>query len=75
MIKWRGTVNGKDTVGMCLEAGNMQRLKKGYPVLIRAEDMGLPFDILIDYARTQEDGVERLKKAGVKLPPEAEWKR
>jgi hypothetical protein len=53
----------------------MQRLKKGYPVLIRAEDMGLPFDILIDYARTQEDGVERLKKAGVTLPPEAEWKR
>lgn len=75
MIRYTATApNGRRVIGLGLEAGNVERLMNGEPIFIKGESLGIPFDILIDYAATKNAMLERMRESGVVLPPEKEWK-
>lgn len=76
MIRAAGTgPNGRRFLILGLEAGNLQRLLDGDPIRLDGRDYGVDVEIVIDYAPTKEAMIERLREAGVVLPPEKEWKR
>jgi hypothetical protein len=64
MIKWRGSIKGKETIGFGLSAGNVARLRKGYPIFIHGKDMGLGFDIMIHYGLNEETMYREIKDGG-----------
>ena len=59
MLKFRGSSNNREFLGLILEEGNLTRLREGHPIHILKEEMDLPFDILImhtkDLAATVRD--------------------
>jgi len=66
MIKWRGSVGGRPCVGLVLEEGNLKRLRRGGPIVIyKEEEIGLPFDLVIDYCKTAKEGFEKYKEMGL----------
>lgn len=66
MIRWYATTpDGRHTVGLGLEAGNIERLVDGRPILVRGETLGLPHDILIHYGATKLQMIEELREQGV----------
>ena len=65
MIKWRGSVEGREVLGFMLEEKNLQRLREMKPIHIYREEMGLPFDIIIDYSDDLVKTVETMKKMGL----------
>lgn len=68
MIRWRGNRGGREVVGLGIEAGNVERLMNGEPILVKGETVGIPFDIFIHYGATSDALVSDLEEAGIRLP-------
>ena len=65
MIKWRGNVGGREILGFMLEEKNLQRLREMKPIHIHKEEMGIPFDIIIDYSNDLAETMKTMKKMGL----------
>ena len=75
MIKFTGTRGDRPYLVLCLEAGNLERLKEGPPIAVDGAKLGLPMDVVIDYAPTQEAMLEKLRATGLEIPPVDQWKQ
>lgn len=76
MIRYTATdKDGRRVIGLGLEAGNIERLMDGQPILVKGASISIPFDIIIDYAPTKAAMIEKLRAAGIVLPPEKDWKK
>ena len=64
MIKWRGSVGGREILGLMLEEKNLQCLREMKPIHIHKEEMGIPFDIIIDYSNNLVETMKTMKKMG-----------
>lgn len=64
------TKDGKPALLLVLEAGNLKRLKKGEPIMVDGDRLGVPLMVFIDFAETQADGLKKLRALG--LMPEAD---
>ena len=65
MLKWRGKVGGREVLGFMLEEKNLERLREMKPIHIMKEEMGLPFDIIIDYSKDIVETMKTMKKMGL----------
>lgn len=76
MMKWRSTqANGRPLLAIGLEAGNIERLKRGEPIYFSAEQLEMQgFDFFIHYGETKEQMVADLEKAGIAVPPDMKAK-
>ena len=76
MIRALGTdANGRRFLMLGLEAGNIERLMDGCAIKIDCRPFGIDATLVIDYARTKADMIEKMREAGAVLPPEKDWKR
>lgn len=64
MIKWRGNISGKEIIGIGLSSMNVVRLKRGYPIVVNGEEIGLPFSIIIHFGHSEKSMFEEVKKSG-----------
>ena len=67
MMKWRVTQpDGRPMLCIGLEAGNVERLKRGEPIKFPGEKLEMPgFDIFIHYGDTKEKMVADIEEAGI----------
>lgn len=65
MLKFRGSGDGREFLGMILEERNLQRLREGHPIHILKEEMSLPFDIMIAYSKDLAATVADMKAKGM----------
>lgn len=70
MMKYRlEQATGRPLLVIGLEAGNIDRLKRGQPIMFPSEQLEVPgFDIAIHYGDTKEDMVADLERHGVIVP-------
>lgn len=67
MIKFTGTNDkGEEILGLGLEQGNWDRLLEGKPIVIRPDQIGLPWkgEIVVFAGVTQQDMIHMLSRAG-----------
>jgi len=69
MIKFKANAGGRELVGFILTEKNVEQLKKGHPIDIKAEEFNIPFDILIAYGKDEQTIARDLRKAGM-IDPE-----
>lgn len=67
-VLWKGTVAGVETIGIGIEAGNIERMMNGQPMVIRGDRLGIPFNIVIHYGRSPAEIMDEMKAAGADLP-------
>ena len=67
MMKYRiDPPTGRPLLVIGLEAGNIERLKRGQPIMFPAEQLAMQgFDIAIQYGDTKEDMVAEMEKHGL----------
>lgn len=72
MMKWRVTQpDGRPMLCIGLEAGNIERLKRGEPIKFPAEKLDMPgFDIFIHYGETKEQMVKDIEGVGIIVSPD-----
>jgi len=73
MIKWTGTRNGRQLLGIGLEEGNFRKLREGMPIFVDGTKINLPMDLLIHSGPSKEAMLTELKALGVELPPLQDW--
>lgn len=63
MVKFTAAGDDKILVGLGLEAGNVERLKQGRPILVNLQDLGFtqPIEVMIFYGESKELIVSQLK--------------
>jgi hypothetical protein len=62
MIKAKGSRGGRPFVLFGLSAKNVERLKAGDPAHIWAEEMALPFDVVIMYGETEQAMIDQVSR-------------
>lgn len=72
MIKFTASKqNGETLIGLGLEEGNIERLKKGQPIVFHMSELGFEgMELMIMYGEDQDDIKAQLQKAGMLLPGE-----
>lgn len=70
MMKYRlDPPTGRPLLVIGLEAGNIERLKRGQPIMFPAEQLAMEgFDIAIQYGDTKEDMVAEMERHGLMVP-------
>lgn len=51
MIKWKGTLDGREVIAFGLEEMNLKRLRDGDPIHVMGAEWGFPYDVLIYYGK------------------------
>lgn len=78
MIKFVGEKDGKQLIGLGISRGNVSRLEKGKPILVKGEEMGFPdIEILIFFKETDEElakSMEPFIKDNTKLSTFTEYR-
>lgn len=63
MIKFKSNDN-KLLIGLGLSEGNLKKLREGKPIYIMKEELGIDFDLLIFWGRTEKEMVKKLRDIG-----------
>lgn len=64
MIKFKSNGN-KPLIGLGLSEGNVKKLRKGKPIFIMKEELGIDFDLLIFWGRTEKEMEKKLREIGM----------
>jgi hypothetical protein len=67
MLKWKGTIDGREIFMIGLSFGNLDRLRADEPILIKGRDVGFSYDILICAEATDQ---ELLRKFSAGIGPD-----
>lgn len=65
MIKFVGQKDGQKLFGFGLSEGNLERLRKGEPIVVDLAVMGAAGTVMIFYGRTEEEMARMLTTAGL----------
>lgn len=64
MIKFKS--EGKQPlIGLGLSEGNLKKLREGKPIFIMREELGIDFNLLIFWGKTEEEIQRKLKDIGM----------
>lgn len=62
MLRWVGTRENRQIIGLGLEEKNLEKLRQDQPILVKGESIGMPFDILIYYGKDMDTLMEMTKQ-------------
>jgi len=61
MIKFKGEIGDRPLIGFGLSHENINRMLAGNPVIVRAKDFGIPFDVIIMVGDTEDSMRKQLE--------------
>jgi hypothetical protein len=65
MIKFVAEGTGRQMIGLGLSDGNLGKLRQGQPIHIMGEELGIDYDLLIFWCKTEADMKRTLAEAGL----------